>query len=236
MEVPGLICLRLYPGNITAETFLSLARPIQPRLYSISSSARAYPGEVHITVRQVDYNLHGKAHRGVCSTYLAELPETEDKIRIFFETNEVFKLPSGDTDIIMIGPGTGVAPFRAFMQEREDSGAKGKNWLFFGDWRFTTDFLYQTEWQEWKKKSLLHRIDLAFSRDQQQKIYVQHRLVEKSRDVFEWIENGAKIYVCGDMKKMASDVNKAFVDISQQRRRNFSGESSGICENPAEKA
>jgi sulfite reductase (NADPH) flavoprotein alpha-component len=205
--------LRLYPGNITAESFLSLARPIQPRLYSISSSARAYPGEVHITVRQVDYNLHGKAHRGVCSTYLAELPETDDRIRIFFETNEVFKLPPGDTDIIMIGPGTGVAPFRAFMQEREDRDAKGKNWLFFGDWCFTTDFLYQTEWQEWKKKSLLHRVDLAFSRDQQEKIYVQHRLVEQSREVFEWIENGATIYVCGDMKKMASDVNKAFVDL-----------------------
>jgi len=205
--------LRLFPGRINAGEFLAIARPIQPRLYSISSSARAYPGEVHITVRQVSYNLHGKEHFGICSTYLADLPETEDRVRIFFETNEVFRLPSDDTDIIMIGPGTGVAPFRAFMQEREDREASGKNWLFFGDWRFTTDFLYQTEWQDWHKKSLLHRIDLAFSRDQKQKIYVQHRLVEKSRDLFKWIENGAKIYVCGDMKNMAQDVNKAFVDI-----------------------
>jgi sulfite reductase (NADPH) flavoprotein alpha-component len=205
--------LRLFPSGISPEQFLSLARPIQPRLYSIASSARAYPGEVHITVSQVNYNLHGKTHAGACSTYLAGLPETDDKLRIFFETNDSFRLPSGDTDIIMIGPGTGVAPFRAFMQEREDSGASGKNWLFFGDWRFTSDFLYQTEWQEWHKKSLLHKIDLAFSRDQQHKIYVQHRLIEKSREVYQWIENGAKIYVCGDMKNMAADVNKAFVEI-----------------------
>jgi sulfite reductase (NADPH) flavoprotein alpha-component len=205
--------LRLFPSGISPEQFLSLARPVQARLYSIASSARAYPGEVHITVSQVNYNLHGTTHSGICSTYLAELPETEDKLRIFFETNDRFRLPSGDTDIIMIGPGTGVAPFRAFMQEREDSGASGKNWLFFGDWRFTSDFLYQTEWQEWHKKSLLHKIDLAFSRDQQQKIYVQHRLLEKSREVYQWIQNGAKIYVCGDMKNMAVDVNKAFVEI-----------------------
>lgn len=205
--------LRLFPSAITPEQFLSLARPIQPRLYSIASSARAYPGEVHITVSQVNYTLHGNTHTGACSTYLAELPESDSKLRIFFETNDSFRLPSGDTDIIMIGPGTGVAPFRAFMQEREDSGAKGKNWLFFGDWRFTSDFLYQTEWQEWHKKSLLHNIDLAFSRDQQHKIYVQHRLIEKSREVYQWIENGAKIYVCGDMKNMASDVSKAFIEI-----------------------
>jgi sulfite reductase (NADPH) flavoprotein alpha-component len=204
---------RLFPSGISPEQFLSLARPIQPRLYSIASSARAYPGEVHITVSQVNYSLHGKTHTGVCSTYLAELPETEEKLKIFFETNDSFRLPSGDTDIIMIGPGTGVAPFRAFMQEREDSGARGKNWLFFGDWRFTSDFLYQTEWQEWHKKSLLHKIDLAFSRDQEQKIYVQHRMIEKSREVYQWIENGANIYVCGDMKNMAADVNKAFVEI-----------------------
>jgi sulfite reductase (NADPH) flavoprotein alpha-component len=205
--------LRLYPSRISAEQFLSLARPIQPRLYSIASSARAYPGEVHITVSQLNYNLYGKTHTGACSTYLAELPETEQKLRIFFETNDSFRLPSDDTDIIMIGPGTGVAPFRAFMQEREDSGARGKNWLFFGDWRFTSDFLYQTEWQDWHRKSILHRIDLAFSRDQQHKIYVQHRLMEKSKEVFRWIENGAKIYVCGDMKNMASDVSKAFIEI-----------------------
>jgi sulfite reductase (NADPH) flavoprotein alpha-component len=205
--------LRLYPSGISPEQFLSIARPIQPRLYSIASSARAYPGEVHITVSQVNYNLHGKAHAGVCSTYLAELPETDEKLRVFFETNDSFRLPSGDTDIIMIGPGTGVAPFRAFMQEREDTGAKGKNWLFFGDWRFTSDFLYQTEWQDWHKKSLLNNIDLAFSRDQQHKIYVQHRMLEKSREVYQWIENGAKIYVCGDMKNMAAGVNKAFVEI-----------------------
>jgi sulfite reductase (NADPH) flavoprotein alpha-component len=205
--------LNLFPCSIRAEEFLSIARPIQPRLYSIASSARAYPGELHITVNQLNYNLHGRMHRGICSNYLAELPEAGEKVRIFFETNDVFRLPAGDTDMIMIGPGTGVAPFRAFMQEREDSGATGKNWLFFGDWRFTNDFLYQTEWQAWHKKSLLDRIDLAFSRDQQHKIYVQHRMVEKSRDVYDWIENGAKIYVCGDMQNMAADVNKALVDI-----------------------
>ncbi|HJZ41851.1 MAG TPA: assimilatory sulfite reductase (NADPH) flavoprotein subunit [Bacteroidales bacterium] len=205
--------LRLYPGNISAEDFLSMVRSIQPRLYSISSSARANPGEVHLTVSQLNYHLHGLSHQGICSTYLSELPENQEKIRMFFEANDVFRLPSHDTDIIMIGPGTGVAPFRAFMQDREDAGATGKNWLFFGDQRFTADFLYQTEWQEWHRKSLLHRIDLAFSRDQQHKIYVQHRLLEKSRDVYGWLENGAKIYVCGDMKRMSPDVHRTFVEI-----------------------
>jgi sulfite reductase (NADPH) flavoprotein alpha-component len=205
--------MHLYPGNIAVQNFLSIARPVQPRLYSISSSALAYPGEVHLTVRRLNFNLHGKTHLGVCSSYLSELPESQASVRMFFETNEGFRLPPEDTDIIMIGPGTGVAPFRAFMQEREHTQAKGKNWLFFGDCHFTTDFLYQTEWQSWHKKSLLHRIDLAFSRDQHHKIYVQHRLLEKSREVYQWLENGARIYVCGDMKKMAPDVVSAFKEI-----------------------
>jgi sulfite reductase (NADPH) flavoprotein alpha-component len=195
------------------EDFLTMVRPIQARLYSISSSARANPGEVHITVSQLNYRVHGTDRKGICSTYLAELPDSQDKVRIFFETNDVFRLPSGDTDIIMIGPGKGVKPFRAFLQEREDSGATGKNWLFFGERRFTSDFLYQTEWQDWHRKSRLHRIDLAFSRDQHQKIYVQHRLLERSRDVYQWLENGAKIYVCGDMKNMSRDVYQAFIEI-----------------------
>jgi sulfite reductase (NADPH) flavoprotein alpha-component len=208
---PDILCA--YPGKITAEDFLSIARPIQPRLYSISSSVKAYPGEVHITVSQLSYNLKGKIHKGICSTYLTEFLEPHHKLKVSFATNEGFRLPSDNSDMIMIGPGTGVAPFRAFMQEREHTGASGKNWLFFGSWCFSHDFLYQTEWQAWYKKSILNRIDLAFSRDQKQKIYVQHRMLEKSRDVYDWLENGAKIYVCGDMKKMAPDVNKTFVEI-----------------------
>lgn len=201
-------------GNkINLEDFLPLLRPIQPRLYSIASSVKSNPGEVHIIVNQLFVDVEGEVRKGVCSTFLSEFPEDSETIMIFFEQNEVFKLPAQEKDIIMIGPGTGIAPFRAFMQEREATGAPGKNWLFFGERRFTTDFYYQTEWQEWHRKSLLHRVDLAFSRDQKQKVYVQHRMRESSKELFSWLENGASVYVCGDRKNMAVDVNRTLVEI-----------------------
>jgi sulfite reductase (NADPH) flavoprotein alpha-component len=199
--------------KISWETLLPLLRPIQPRLYSIASSVKTNPGEVHIIVNQLFVEVEGEVRKGVCSTFLSEFPEDRETIKIFFEQNEVFKLPALEKDIIMIGPGTGIAPFRAFMQEREATGAQGKNWLFFGERRFTTDFYYQTEWQEWHRKSILHRVDLAFSRDQKQKVYVQHRMRERSKELFSWLENGASVYVCGDRKNMATDVYQTFLEI-----------------------
>ncbi len=208
--------LHEYPAAIGTEQFLALLRPIQARLYSIASSAMANPGEVHLTVSQLNADSANKSWKGTCSNYLSGLPDEGSVMKVFFETNESFRLPSHDRDIIMIGPGTGVAPFRAFLQEREAAGAKGKNWLFFGDRLFTDDFLYQTEWQDWHKKSLLHRIDLAFSRDQEHKIYVQHRMMEGSRELYAWLENGALLYVCGDMKHMSHDVNRTLAEIVEK--------------------
>jgi len=194
--------------GIPADEFLSLLRKMPSRLYSISSSMQAAPDEVHLTVRKVEYEQHGRQRYGVCSVHLAERLEAGDTLPVYIQHNENFKLPhDASTPIIMIGPGTGVAPFRAFIMEREETGAEGKSWLFFGDQRFATDFLYQTEWQRWLKDGILTRMDVAFSRDTDQKVYVQHRMMERSRELYEWIQEGAIVYVCGDEKNMANDVH-----------------------------
>jgi sulfite reductase (NADPH) flavoprotein alpha-component len=203
--------------GVTANSFVSLLRKIPPRLYSIASSPKAYPGEVHLTIRKVHYETHGRVRYGVCSTYASERLEPGSTLPVFVQDNPNFKLPSNPaTPIIMIGPGTGVAPFRAFLGEREEIGAEGKTWLFYGDQHFSSDFLYQVEWQRWLKEGVLTRMDVAFSRDTEQKIYVQHRMLEKSKELYQWLEEGAAVYVCGDEKKMAHDVQAALIAILKQ--------------------
>ncbi|MCM3129609.1 assimilatory sulfite reductase (NADPH) flavoprotein subunit [Paenibacillus provencensis] len=194
--------------GVTASEFVSLLRKIPARLYSIASSPSAYPDEVHLTVRTVRYQASGRDRYGVCSVQLAERIEPGDQLPVFIQNNDNFKLPANpDAPIIMIGPGTGVAPFRAFLGEREEQGAGGKSWLFYGDQHFATDFLYQVEWQRWLADGVLTRMDVAFSRDTDEKVYVQHRMLERSRELYEWLQEGAYIYVCGDEKKMAHDVH-----------------------------
>lgn len=208
-----------YPlADIDANGFIKLLRKLPPRLYSIASSQAAVDEEVHITVATVRYNAHNRERGGVASTWLADRLAENATISVYIDANKNFKLPADDdAPIIMIGPGTGVAPFRSFMQEREERGARGPNWLFFGDQHFLTDFLYQTEWLAWRKSGLLTHLDVAFSRDQAEKIYVQHRLREKSIEIWNWLQDGAHIYVCGDADNMAPDVNEALIDIIIQQ-------------------
>jgi len=205
------------PWQATAAQFVSILRKLPARLYSIASSYRANPDEVHLTIRTVRYNARGRERYGVCSVQCAERLEPGDTLPIYIHQNPNFKLPaSPDTPLILIGPGTGVAPFRAFMEEREETGAEGKTWLFFGDRHFLTDFLYQVEWQRWLKEGVLTRMDVAFSRDTAEKVYVQHRMLEKSRDLYEWLQEGASVYVCGDEKHMAHDVHAALVAVLER--------------------
>jgi len=205
------------PG-LDAATFAGMLRKLQPRLYSIASSQAAAPDEVHLTVGVTRTTPRGRARAGVASTFLADRRAPGDQIRVYVSENESFRLPADpDQPLIMIGPGTGIAPFRAFMQEREEMGAQGKSWLFFGDRRFREDFLYQTEWQRWLKDGVLTRMDVAFSRDQAEKVYVQDRLREKAADVYSWIRDGAAIYVCGDADSMAPAVHEALAGILQEQ-------------------
>ena len=208
-----------YPlPEMDANGFIKLLRKLPPRLYSIASSQAAVDEEVHITVATVRYNAHNRERGGVASTWLADRLAEDATIPVYIDPNKNFKLPADDdAPIIMIGPGTGVAPFRSFMQEREERGARGSNWLFFGDQHFLTDFLYQTEWLAWRKSGLLTHLDVAFSRDQTEKIYVQHRIREKSIEIWNWLQDGAHIYVCGDADNMAPDVNEALIDIISQQ-------------------
>ncbi|MGE5493309.1 MAG: assimilatory sulfite reductase (NADPH) flavoprotein subunit [Actinomycetota bacterium] len=197
-------------GNV----FVAMLRKMQPRLYSLASSAAAYPEEAHLTVAVVRYLSLGRKRQGLASAYLADRLGSDGKVPVYLSSNGNFRLPADDsTSIIMVGAGTGVAPFRAFLQEREARGATGRNWLFFGERRFRTDFLYQVEWQRFLKDGLLTRMDVAFSRDQAEKIYVQHRLLEKAREVFAWLAEGACFYVCGDASHMAPDVHRALAAI-----------------------
>ncbi|GIO65803.1 assimilatory sulfite reductase (NADPH) flavoprotein subunit [Paenibacillus cookii] len=203
--------------GIPAASFASVLRKLPARLYSISSSPKATPDEVHITVRAVQYEAHGRDRYGVCSTQLAERLQPGDTLPVYIQHNPNFKLPADPgAPVIMIGPGTGVAPFRAFLSEREETGAEGKTWLFYGDQHFATDFLYQIEWQRWLKDGVLTRMDVAFSRDTDQKVYVQHRMLEKSRELYEWLQEGAYVYVCGDEKKMAHDVHATLAAILEK--------------------
>jgi sulfite reductase (NADPH) flavoprotein alpha-component len=206
--------LRAWPAKWTAEELIRSLRRLTPRMYSLASSQKRVGAEAHLTVAVVDYEAFGTRHLGAASSYLATRTGDQDRARIFIESNERFRLPK-DTgrDVIMIGPGTGVAPFRAFVQERAEDGGKGRNWLFFGEQHFRSQFLYQTEWQEALKKGELHRLSLAFSRDQAEKIYVQQRLREAGKDVYAWLEGGAHLYVCGEAQRMAPDVHAALLDI-----------------------
>ncbi|RID81842.1 assimilatory sulfite reductase (NADPH) flavoprotein subunit [Peribacillus asahii] len=204
-------------SGIPAQKFISILRKIPARLYSISSSLAANPDEVHLTIGAVRYEAHGRERNGVCSILCAERLQPGDTLPIYVQHNQNFKLPANpDTPVIMIGPGTGVAPFRSFMQEREEIGAEGKSWMFFGDQHFVTDFLYQTEWQKWLQDGVLTKMDVAFSRDTDEKVYVQHRLLEHSKEVFEWLQEGAVVYICGDEKNMAHDVHNTLLEIIEK--------------------
>lgn len=203
--------------QLTPQALADTLRPLPTRAYSIASSLLAHPDEVHLTVGAVRYEAHGRQKQGVCSSLLADRVAVGDEVRVFVEHNEYFKLPKDPAaDIIMVGAGTGIAPFRAFVEERVELGASGRNWLFFGNPHFTTDFLYQAEWQQHLKRGGLARLDVAFSRDQAAKIYVQDRLLERSRDVFGWLENGAQFYVCGDKNRLGHAVQSALAQVVQK--------------------
>ena len=200
--------------GITPGEFIGLLRKLPPRLYSIASSYQANSDEVHLTIAAVRYESYGRPRKGVASVHFAERLAEGDTVPIYVDANKNFKLPADpNAPIIMIGPGTGVAPFRAFVEEREALDAGGQNWLFFGDQHFTTDFLYQIEWQRWLKDGVLTRMDVAFSRDTEHKVYVQHRMLEKSKDLYAWLQEGAYLYVCGDAERMAHDVHAALIAI-----------------------
>ena len=210
---PLVELLRLYPNNWDADELIAALRPLMPRLYSIASSRTLAEDEVHLTVANVAYEAFGRQHGGAASGYLSRA-QAGDRLPVFIETNERFRLPAdGSRDIIMIGAGTGVAPYRGFLQERAENAARGRNWLVFGNPHLRSDFLYQTEWQQALREGRLSRLDLAFSRDQAHKIYVQHRLRENGRDLYAWLESGAHVYVCGDATHMARDVHDALIAV-----------------------
>jgi sulfite reductase (NADPH) flavoprotein alpha-component len=203
-----------YPEKLTAEQLIGLLRPLPGRLYSVASSIKAHPGEAHLLVGAVRWESHGRKRGGVASTYFADRRKVGDKVRVYVKPNRHYTLPAdGNRPIIMIGAGTGVAPYRGFIEDRIETGAKGKSWLFFGERNFTNDFLYQLEWQDHLSSGALSRIDVAFSRDQPEKIYVQHRLWQQRQDILAWLEDGAHLYVCGDEKGMAKDVDSTLVKI-----------------------
>ncbi|WP_113724997.1 assimilatory sulfite reductase (NADPH) flavoprotein subunit [Aeromonas caviae] len=207
--------LKRFPASLSADQLIALLRPLTPRLYSIASAQSEVEEEVHLTVGVVRYRQEdGTVRSGGASSYLADRLPEDAEVRVFVEHNDNFRLPANpDTPVIMVGPGTGIAPFRAFLQEREAQGAEGKNWLFFGNPHFTQDFLYQVEWQRYVKSGLLSKISLAFSRDQANKIYVQDRLREAGLELYQWLEAGAHFYVCGDANHMAKDVQEALLEV-----------------------
>ncbi|NKF50741.1 assimilatory sulfite reductase (NADPH) flavoprotein subunit [Shewanella sp. WXL01] len=207
--------IKAYPAKVEAQAFVDLLRPLTPRLYSIASSQAEVEAEVHLTVALVEDERNGQARFGGASHFLASAEEGQE-VKVYVEPNNNFRLPeSPDTPVIMIGPGTGVAPFRAFMQQRSSDGVEGNSWLFFGNPHFEQDFLYQTEWQQYLKSGELTQLDVAFSRDQEHKIYVQHRISEQAEQVWQWLQNGAHIYICGDAERMAKDVHQALLDVAQ---------------------
>lgn len=205
-----------HPAQLTAQALVDCLRKVQPRLYSIASSQAEVGEEVHLTVGVVRFDAFGQTHLGGASGFLAERLEEGDKLRVFVEHNDNFRLPDHDTPVIMIGPGTGIAPFRAFLQERDNAGATGQNWLFFGNPHFTRDFLYQVELQDYLKRGVLSRLDVAFSRDQAQKVYVQDKLQAKGAEVWSWLQQGAHLYICGDGNRMAKDVHQALLNIAAE--------------------
>jgi sulfite reductase (NADPH) flavoprotein alpha-component len=220
LESPGV--------KFSAEEFVSLLKKLQPRLYSIASSLKAHPEEVHLTVDTVRYETHGRKRKGVCSNFLAERAGQETPVPVFIQVSRHFRVPEdGDKPIIMVGPGTGIAPFRAFLEERKATGAKGGNWLFFGAQKSSCDFFYQEELEGYQRDGVLTRLDTAFSRDQDYKIYVQTRMMENAKELWNWLEQGAHFYVCGDASRMAKDVDKALheiVKIAGDRSEEAAGE------------
>jgi len=202
-----------FPYEWKPTKLVEILRQLPPRLYSISSSQDYVGEEVHATVSVVRYERRKRLREGACSSHLADVIEIDDQVPIYIEKNPAFKLPANGSKIIMVGAGTGIAPYRAFLQHRESNGLKGKSWLFFGDRRFQSDFLYQIEWQKYLQNKQLEKMEVAFSRDQDEKVYIQHKLLENKEEVFKWIEEGAYFYLCGDMKFMAKDVNKTLLEI-----------------------
>ncbi len=211
------ILLERHPlrDSVFAQQLLDILDPIAPRLYSIASAPGAHAGELHLTVARNTYAVNGEDRHGLCSHYLNTLPE-ESAVDFYIHPNHNFRLPADDKDVIMVGPGTGIAPFRSFLFERDSRGAAGRNWLFFGEQHFVTDFLYQTELQNFLELGTLTRLDLAFSRDQKEKIYVQQRLRENGAQVYEWLQHGASLYVCGTKDPMSHDVEKALLEIVRE--------------------
>jgi sulfite reductase (NADPH) flavoprotein alpha-component len=203
--------IAVFPIALTAEHLRAVTRPLAPRAYSIASSRREVGDEAHLLISAVRYETHGRARKGVASNYVAERLKRGGRVRVKLKPNKHFALPAPERDVIMVGPGTGVAPFRAFVQERRATAAKGRSWLFFGDRQFTHDFLYQLDWQEALKDGALTRMDVAFSRDRPEKLYVQNKMWEQRRDLIEWLDGGANFYVCGDAKNMAKDVRATLV-------------------------
>ncbi|GAE27404.1 sulfite reductase [Halalkalibacter wakoensis JCM 9140] len=205
------------PLNGSAEEIVAFLRKMPPRLYSIASSLSAHPDEVHLTIGAVRYEAHGREREGVCSVQCAERVDEGETLPVFLQPNKHFFLPeSTETDIIMVGPGTGIAPFRSFIEERAVAGGEGKTWLFFGDRHSATDFLYEDELKKYQEDGVLTKLDVAFSRDTDQKVYVQHKMLEQSKELYEWIKGGAYFYVCGDKQYMAKDVHEALLDIVEK--------------------
>ena len=201
-------------SGLKAQDFVNILRKLPPRLYSIASSPKAHPGEVHLTVAAVRYDTHERSRKGVASTYLADDTPKGAKVKVYVHKNKNFRLPEDDNaPVIMVGPGTGVAPFRAFVEERGEREAKGESWLFFGDQKYSFDFLYQLEWQDHLKSGALSRLDVAFSRDQPEKVYVQDVMRSRAAELYQWLEKGAYFYVCGDAQYMAKDVHDALIEI-----------------------
>ena len=207
-----------FPADFkSAQDFVGILRRLTPRLYSIASSLKAHPDEVHLTVAKVTYDTHGRTRKGVCSTFLCENMQEGDTVRVFLQHAKHFKLPEDlSKDVIMVGPGTGIAPFRAFLEERKATRASGRNWLFFGNPHEATDYFYQDEFELYEAENVLNRIDLAWSRDQDHKIYVQDKMRDHSEELWEWVKNGAHVYVCGDATYMAPDVDAALNEAIQK--------------------
>ncbi|MDQ0253545.1 sulfite reductase (NADPH) flavoprotein alpha-component [Evansella vedderi] len=205
------------PWNCSSQDIVSLLRKIPPRLYSIASSLAAHPNEVHLTIGAVRYTAHGRERNGVCSVQCAERVHEGDTLPVFVQVNKHFRLPeSEEADIIMIGPGTGIAPFRSFIEERAVNKVSGRSWLFFGDRYSSTDFLYQDELEKYQEEGVLTKLDTAFSRDTTEKVYVQHKMLENSQEIYHWLRDGAYFYVCGDKEYMAKDVHEALITIIEK--------------------
>ena len=223
------IIQKYQPKKVKLEEVIALLFPISPRLYSISSSSEAHDGQVHLTVNLNKFKVGDEVKTGLASEFLADFP-LEEQLEFYIHKNQNFHLPNEETDIIMIGPGTGIAPFRSFLAERDVTGAEGKNWLFFGEQHFVLDFYYQTEIQEWLTTGVLTKLDTAFSRDQERKIYVQDRIREKAKEFNSWLENGASIYICGQKNPMSQDVEQAIVSVISKERNISEEEAKQILE------